>query len=385
VLLFQPITPPARLKSVQNTVIALIFSGICHHRLSSSGIENDLHSPKSVIKSWLDNSYRKEANNDAPNDRAGAPGPARRNGLHPGRTDQKERNWLDMVSPQASLSCWPQDASAFPRKAGRSVAAAPFETRRLTAECTAAGLASSVPPLTAPAPALNADGFSLVSWNIFKGNKEGWAEDFQKLSRNADILSLQEAYLTDRLKNMLEQGRYQWDMTAALEYRQIEAGVLTAARTAPTFTCAFRETEPITRIPKSVLITRYPLSGTALELLVANIHAINFTMGTSVFQKQIDRLEGLLATCRGPLIVSGDFNTWTAGRMSRVTAMAHRLGLAAVRFGENRRSRFFGHDVDHIYYRGLEAKNAASPDVSTSDHNPLTVVFNLADEPAPGH
>jgi endonuclease/exonuclease/phosphatase (EEP) superfamily protein YafD len=170
-------------------------------------------------------------------------------------------------------------------------------------------------------------------------------------------------------------------MTAAFEYRQIEAGVLTAARTAPNFTCAFRETEPITRIPKSVLITRYPLSGTALELLVANIHAINFTMDTSVFKKQIDRLQGFLAAHRGPLIVSGDFNTWTTGRMSRVMAMAEHLGLTAVRFVENRRAQFFGHDVDHVYYRGLEANNAATPIVSTSDHNPLTVVFKLADEP----
>jgi endonuclease/exonuclease/phosphatase (EEP) superfamily protein YafD len=304
-------------------------------------------------------------------------------GLHPTDRQKKRNGWIWIAA--GIFMVLASGCIRIPEESWTVSHRSPFETRRLTAECTAAGMAPSIPDLSGRAPALNADGFSLVSWNIFKGKKEGWADDFQKFSRNADILILQEAYLTDRLKNILEQGQYQWDMTAAFEYRQIEAGVLTAARTAPTFTCAFRETEPITRIPKSVLITRYPLSGTALELLVANIHAINFTMDTSVFHKQIDRLEGLLATYRGPLIVSGDFNTWTAGRMSRVTAMAHRLDLAAVRFGENRRSRFFGHDVDHIYYRGLEAKNAASPDVSTSDHNPLTVVFNLADEPAPGH
>jgi hypothetical protein len=37
----------------------------------------DLHSAKSFIKSWFDNSSRKEANNDAPNDLAGTPGPVR--------------------------------------------------------------------------------------------------------------------------------------------------------------------------------------------------------------------------------------------------------------------------------------------------------------------
>ena len=158
---------------------------------------------------------------------------------------------------------------------------------------------------------------------------------------------------------------------------------MTASRIAPNFTCAFRETEPITRIPKSALITRYPLSGTELELLVANIHAINFTMDTFSFQKQIDRLEKILAAYRGPLIVSGDFNTWNAARMSHVKAMAERLDLTVVRFDENRRSRFFGHHIDHVYYRGLEATNAATHMVSTSDHNPLTVVFKLANEAAP--
>jgi endonuclease/exonuclease/phosphatase (EEP) superfamily protein YafD len=261
----------------------------------------------------------------------------------------------------------------------------PFASGKQTADCTAVRLDPAAEAGTASPSAINADGFSLLSWNIFKGKKEGWAEDFRKLSRNTDILILQEAYLTDSLKKMLRQEEYHWDMAPAFKYRQIEAGVLTAARTASNFTCAFRETEPITRIPKSVLITRYPMSGTDRELLVANIHGINFTMDNSAFRKQIDRLENILAAHRGPMIVSGDFNTWNSGRMSHVNATADRLDLTAVRFDKTHRSRFFGHDIDHVYYRGLEAKNAATPIVSTSDHNPLTVVFKLADEPASDH
>ena len=270
----------------------------------------------------------------------------------------------------------------------------PSETRRQTAECPAAGLAPHdleagapagvTPPRTGQPTALNAGGFRLLSWNIHKGRKGGWADDFRQFSRDSDVMILQEAYLTDSLKQMLHQAGYLWDMTAAFEYRQIDAGVLTAARTAPHFTCAFRETEPITRIPKSTLITRYPLSGTEQELLVANMHAINFTTAASAFENQFDRLEGILAAYRGPLIVSGDLNTWNAGRMSRVRAMAERLGLSAVGFDPNRRSRFFGRHLDHVYYRGLSVVHAAATRVSTSDHNPLAVVFKLADEPAPG-
>ena len=271
----------------------------------------------------------------------------------------------------------------------------PFEIRKQASECTAVGIGRNGSSHTGPEqkmltratrrPALNTKRFSLVSWNVFKGKKAGWAEDFQELSQKSDILVLQEAYLTHNLKKMLRHADYHWDMSAAFEYRNIEAGVLTAARTAPTLTCAFRETEPLTRIPKSILITRYPLSRTAQQLLVANIHAINLTLDISVFQKQLDRLEAVLATYRGPLIVAGDFNTWNSSRMSRVTALAQRLGLTAVEFDNGRRSRFLGHPVDHVYYRGLETKRAATSMVSTSDHNPLMVVFKLADEPASGY
>lgn len=270
-----------------------------------------------------------------------------------------------------------------------------LDTRMQTEDCNATCLDRSTADQVNPErmdadqairpPELNTGGFRLVSWNIFKGKRNGWAEDFQKLSRNTDILILQEAYLTVILKKLLQQEAYHWDMTTAFEYRQIEAGVLTASRTAPNFTCMFRETEPITRIPKSVLITRYPLVGTDRELVVANIHAVNFTSANSGFQKQNDRLEKILAAHRGPMIVSGDFNTWNTGRMSRVNAMAKRLDLTAVKFDENRRARFFGQDIDHIYYRGLEANNAETFIVSTSDHNPLAVVFKLADESDPVH
>lgn len=227
---------------------------------------------------------------------------------------------------------------------------------------------------------LNSDGFRMVNWNVYKGQKTGWAADFKKIIRKTDIIILQEAYLSSSLKEMLDHEAYHWDMAAAFEYRQIETGVLTASKTASNFSCGFRSTEPIIRTPKSVLVTRYPMSGTDRELLVANIHGINFTLDNEIFIKQADRMERILVAHPGPVIVSGDFNTWNSDRMAHVDVMAKRLGLIPVQFDHNRRTQFFGLSVDHIYYRGLEAQNATIPIVTTSDHNPLTVVFKLADE-----
>jgi len=228
---------------------------------------------------------------------------------------------------------------------------------------------------------LNAEGFSFTTWNIRKGKAEKWDDDFIEICRSTDILILQEAYLSDNLKKMLQQEDMQWDLATAFTYQNVETGVLTASKVAPNLACSFRDKEPITRIPKSTLVTRYPISGKHRELLVANIHAINFTLGYAAFQRQCDRLESMLAGHQGPMIVAGDFNTWSEGRMSRVNAMAVRLDLSSVSFNENLKSKFFGHYVDHVFYRGLEKKNATTLTVVTSDHNPLTVVFKLADEP----
>lgn len=231
---------------------------------------------------------------------------------------------------------------------------------------------------------LNAKGFSFTTWNIRKGKAEKWDDDFIEICRSTDILILQEAYLSDNLKKLLQQEDLQWDLATAFTYQNIDAGVLTASKIAPNLACSFRDKEPITRIPKSTLVTRYPISGKHRELLVANIHAINFTLGHAAFQKQCDRLESMLTGHQGPMIVAGDFNTWSESRMSHVNAMAIRLDLSSVSFNENLKSKFFGHYVDHVFYRGLEKKNATTLTVVTSDHNPLTVVFKLADEPVDG-
>jgi endonuclease/exonuclease/phosphatase (EEP) superfamily protein YafD len=231
---------------------------------------------------------------------------------------------------------------------------------------------------------LNAGGFSFTTWNIRKGKAEKWNDDFVKICRNTDILILQEAYLSDNLKKMLRQEDLQWDLAMAFTYQKIEAGVLTAAKATPNLVCSLSDKEPITRIPKSTLVTRYPISGKHQELLVANIHAINFTLGYGAFKKQCDRLESMLAGHQGPMIMAGDFNTWSKGRMSHVNAMAIRLELSPVFFNEDLKSKFFGHYVDHVFYRGLEKINATTLTVATSDHNPLTVVFKLADETIDG-
>ena len=226
---------------------------------------------------------------------------------------------------------------------------------------------------------LDSDGFSLLTWNMLKGMKDGWKEDLQRLSSDVDLLVLQEAYLTDELRELLRNQRYNWDLTTAFEYKNIESGVLTASKIEPDFLCSYRFEEPLITIPKSMLITRYPLSDTNQLLMVANIHSINFTVGTSRFRAQLQQFEELASKHHGPLVMAGDFNTWSKERMAIVDSVAENLNLQAVNFDENKRVTIFGHNVDHIYFRGLVPCEAVVSPVTTSDHNPMRVTFRLAE------
>jgi endonuclease/exonuclease/phosphatase (EEP) superfamily protein YafD len=228
---------------------------------------------------------------------------------------------------------------------------------------------------------LNSNGFCLLSWNMQKGVRKGWAGDFRRLSYNKDLLIIQEAYLDDAMKRLLQENHHYWDLALAFDYKHNKTGVLTASTVEPNFLCTFRNKEPIIRIPKTIIITRYPLTSGSQALMVANVHLINYTLTLSQFRTQLRQLEKILSKHKGPIIVSGDLNTWNDERMAVVNTLTSGLDLKAVTFSGNNRSTVFGHYVDHIYYRGLILVRAISVKITTSDHNPLIVEFRLTNDP----
>ena len=254
------------------------------------------------------------------------------------------------------------------------------ELRDINTECTWKSGFSNFNTSAAPQQAgeLNSRSFKVLVWNSYKGSNKGWQEDFERLSSYSDLIVLQEGYLTDDLKNLLNTKQYSWDIARAFTYYDIYAGVLTASRVKPDFLCSFRIFEPLSGIPKTVLITRYPLSGTAESLLLANIHMINFSLDIGAYRGQLEQLAHLLSQHQGPLIISGDFNSWSAERMGILTAFMQELGAKAVAFDTDNRVRYMGFTIDHIYYRQLLPVEAISEKVKTSDHNPMMVTFKLA-------
>jgi len=225
--------------------------------------------------------------------------------------------------------------------------------------------------------------FTLASWNIYKGNKEGWMEDLLLLSDSSDLILLQEAYLTQELRQFLITTRHDWNMISAFRYQGIHAGVMTMGHIPPIVSCSRRVYEPLALLPKSSLVTYYPIKNTQQTLLIANIHAINFTLGTGRFSQQLMEIKSLLAEHKGPIVFAGDFNTWSDQREAVLEQIIgdEKLGLLKVEFVSTVEHLVWGHRLDHIFFRGLKVISAEIIPVESSDHYPLKVHFEFVSNP----
>lgn len=227
------------------------------------------------------------------------------------------------------------------------------------------------------AHALTGTDFTLLNWNIHKAQHAHWPRDFARLSKEATLITLQEALLEERLLEHIGQQAPYWGLAGAFHYRKGTTGVLTASRVQAVYHCALRSTEPLIRTPKTILISRFEIRDAPAPLLLVNVHGINFSLGTGRYREQLQALQELLMQHHGPLIVAGDFNTWNKRRDARVQDMVRALSLQALPYAEGERSRILGRAVDHIFYRGVTVLEQRTAAQTSSDHHPIEVRFRF--------
>lgn len=221
--------------------------------------------------------------------------------------------------------------------------------------------------------ALRPDSIRLFVWNVQKAASDAWLGDFRTLAAGSDLVLLQEAKLKGDFSHGIA-ALPRWDLVEAWRWRDAPTGVLTASGAEPVSVRALEHREPVIRTDKSALVTEYRIDGSDRTLLVANIHAINFTIDTDAFREQLIAVADLLDEHEGPVILSGDLNTWRAERHAIVEEIADALGLVAVDF-EGPRKQFRQFPLDHVFFRDLELVSASTTPVESSDHNPLHVTF----------
>jgi endonuclease/exonuclease/phosphatase (EEP) superfamily protein YafD len=109
---------------------------------------------------------------------------------------------------------------------------------------------------------------------------------------------------------------------------------------------------------------------------------VNFSLGLKGFGQQLDALLGDAGAHPGPVIFSGDFNTWSRWRMDLLLRKMEAAGLRRVEFeAEAPMPRWLSaKSLDHVFHS--HGRFALTPSkarilgsVRSSDHAPLLVDF----------
>jgi endonuclease/exonuclease/phosphatase (EEP) superfamily protein YafD len=231
-------------------------------------------------------------------------------------------------------------------------------------------------PIPAEASRLRPDTIELLNWNIKKGQMTNWDEDLSRLAGNKDLILIQEATTSMEISSGETTSLFR-TFAAGYTTSSYTSGVATYSKAAPVGHCKLTSVEPWLGTPKVANFTRYALDDSSRSLLVVNIHMMNFAFGSKHFEEQIEKSVSLLSRHEGPLIISGDFNTWRPARRKLLEEKMTFLNLQPVYFEEDNRVKFFGQKIDHIYVGKLEVNGATTFDVTSSDHNPMTVSLSV--------
>ena len=110
-----------------------------------------------------------------------------------------------------------------------------------------------------------------------------------------------------------------------------------------------------------------------------------------MLRAQLDALGEAMMGHEGPIILAGDFNTWSKRRLETVQELAARFGLCEIDIFPPGRTggdlpgdqleRLLGMDptmpLDRVYVRGFSIISADVLSVRSSDHRPIMVTIGL--------
>ena len=234
---------------------------------------------------------------------------------------------------------------------------------------------------------------TVVNWNAQKGKHPQFAEDLKLLleQEKPDILFLQEAktdlFKPEQMGGYFAAGwSYPWPGGKTIGVQTLSRVPPVRIQSMPTQYREFGVTAP-----KVSLVTEYPLPN-GESLLAVNVHLLNFEVwSVKKISHQLEDLKTIMANHEGPIIMAGDFNTWSQKRLQLVKEITHDVKLNEVTdFPEGRttgdtKSEFWNEvlgvekdlPLDRVFFLGFKPISARVLSFDTSDHRPILVKLNL--------
>lgn len=225
--------------------------------------------------------------------------------------------------------------------------------------------------------------FSLLNWNIEKAKQgEVWANDFVKLQSNYDLVLIQEAVSDEVfMKSLQEKKDTMWNYFVAWirNENKSTSGLVMGSHVKPSTVSFSRtvDTESFIKTPKLTSYQTYKVKGLKnSELLVANIHAINF-VSLEKFGRHIQQVMDRVDAHKGPVIFVGDMNTWNKKRVALLMEETKKRNLVWYDF-ERPEVKGMHSKLDHIFVRGLKVNEVKSlTSITSSDHYPISAEFEV--------
>lgn len=217
--------------------------------------------------------------------------------------------------------------------------------------------------------------FNALVWNVAKGADPALPRHLEHLTSFSDLVMLQEA-----VESRTPTARHAWSFARSFEVQDSFTGVAIGSPTRPLAAVPIQSAarEPFTHTPKMMLASRFNIVGRSNPLLVLNVHAVNF-VSNEAFRSQLAQLAEVIRDHpRGPILLAGDFNTWSPYRLSALRALAKDLKLTPATPTNDPRRLV----LDHVLVRDLSVTSASVfGDVGSSDHKPLFLRLQATREP----
>lgn len=217
-------------------------------------------------------------------------------------------------------------------------------------------------------------------WNICKGSgQHPLRHELQMLMRECDLLLLQEALLTEDTLSYVENSAFTCIHAASYMRRDgIRDGVMTVSRidpSSPSQRVLCKRPEPLLKTSKVALVTSFDVGKNGVPIVVVNLHARLIRSRKGALNETRHLIESLPQTT-GPMILAGDFNTFTNGYLRDVQKELDRIGLERVAFDNDPRGVVGA--LDQFFVRGLDVKKSRiETTMRNSDHFPLVVELGL--------
>ena len=236
------------------------------------------------------------------------------------------------------------------------------------------------------------DSIRILNWNIHKeGNLSEWKKAISHIVKDKEpnFILLQEVRFDGKVGSFISKDlKYGWAFSPNVYQGKYDAysGVLTASHIKPEMVVSAlsNRTELFSKIRKTVLFTKYPMDSPALELLVVNVHILNFNIDLCGFKEQLRYIAEVVMRHDGPVILAGDFNTWSGARLDHLGKIVKEMKLVKIDFGPNADyvKTMFGNPLDHIFVSKeklevIEGSQDVIFNIKSSDHSPIFVELRV--------